>query len=221
MKNMVLKIAGGDDGNEATEENKQDNATEANNAYQTKYQGLVPKVYDAADDYLWIKVEKVDHVIYRWRTLYSKFPNLSHLRHEARYGAGPHKLFAYCLGVGILHNKTKSKQRVKHLIKMMMEDYFEDSQEYENEEQIYKTIMSGNSTYHRLVDLLSEHKGAEWDVRPDNVGFIGDRLVLLDAGVGLEKWEESEWEDDGIRDTAVLRRERERWEASHRKKEEN
>jgi len=52
VDDIILKISWS---NEGPEQNKK----EANNPIQTEFSDIVPKIYEAADDYFWIKQEKV------------------------------------------------------------------------------------------------------------------------------------------------------------------
>ena len=178
--NLVLKtVSPMETSIEAINRNKQMNYAEAKGSYQTASE-LVPKVYDAADDYLWILSEKVTPIKY-WSDMQEFFPKW---KDESDFD------FVTYFNLLIVPGRDEEK-----LVKVLDNDDPDAEMSFRRIEAIIDgTATPGKELVNDLLvleirDLLAQFKGAPWDIRPHNVGYTirngKTQFVVLDPGIGL------------------------------------
>jgi len=162
---------------------KEMNKVEADTIIQTGYPELLPKVYDTADDYSWIVMERVKP--YRqgddsW--VEDFFPAFNKL--------------------GEANQKNKDFAWRNSYPEEFFQEYtqarIDEIREKDDEDLVLTNELGGQPNraalerelpplYDRLLELLEQYDLAAWDVRSANVGKGADgRFVLLDLGWGLD-----------------------------------
>jgi hypothetical protein len=202
---LVLKVIRGDN----PEQEKVVNKGEAQNALQTKYQDIIPKVYDAADDFLWITVERV-RVIRQWGGILKFFPHIQkyvvHKNWEKKWW-----LFGAMIATAMLLQK-RPRDLEEYLASIHKKIQWELQRAYWDQEESRDDYMSPGyrpgagkpmidikemvedikkeKILQRMADMFLEFKGLEWDIRPDNVGYVlrngKKQFKVLDVGIGME-----------------------------------
>jgi len=195
--NYVLKTIHYSGGFGDAQTNAEMNKAEADNLIQTGYPDLVPKVYDVADDYKWIVVEKVN--AYPFSTNPDKsnlwvrhfFPEFA--AHEKRYKGTPgfayqnnlEKFFQdYLLlrreelrrgkktpdpaFVGRKPGEWSPGKPGENVWTPSTDELGGDEARTELDEEI-----KNNSLFGRMLQLVNEQELGHWDIRSGNVGWVG------------------------------------------------
>ena len=163
------------------------NKAEADAILQTGYPELVPKVYDTADDYRWIVVERVrPYDVQDDSWVGEFFPEL--IGSDKRQG-DPTRLFQDYLMMrrdelkgGSQSPDPAFKSREKDIWAADVAELGGPEAKKELDER-----MNQNPLFTKLLDLVTEQELGIWDIRGGNVGQGMDgRFVLLDLGYGME-----------------------------------
>jgi len=196
--NYVMKTATGESGD--SEAQAEMNKAEADAIVQTGYPELVPKVYDTADDYQWIVVERIKPYGIRDDSWVGEFfPELvevmnrqSDARLYSQYENDPTRLFQDYLMMrrdelkgGSQSPDPAFKSREKDIWAADVKELGGPEAKKELDER-----MNQNPLFTKLLDLVTEQELGIWDIRGGNVGQGMDgRFVLLDLGYGMETGE--------------------------------
>ena len=193
--NYVMKTATGDF--QDSETRAEMNKAEADAIVQTGYPELVPKVYDTADDYRWIVVERVKPYSLRddsW--VKDFFPELVEVMNETRanlrYQDDPTRLFQDYLMMRREELKGGSQSPDPAFKSREKDIWAADVKELGGEEvkEELDERMNQNPLFTKLLELVIEQELGIWDIRGGNVGQGMDgRFVLLDLGYGMETGE--------------------------------
>jgi len=197
--NYVMKTATGDSGDSQMQAAM--NKAEADAIIQTGYPELVPKVYDTADDYRWIVVERVAVFPINDDTWVEEFfPGLVEVMNHSwedkrvhpQYKDQPTKFFQDYLM--LRRGELKGgKQSPDPAFKPREKDIWAASVTELGGPEIKKELderMNQNPIFTKLLDLVTEQELGIWDIRSGNVGQGSDgRFVLLDLGYGMETGE--------------------------------
>jgi len=163
------------------------NKAEADAILQTGYPELVPKVYDTADDYRWIVVERVrPYDVQDDSWVGEFFPEL--IGSDKRQG-DPTRLFQDYLMMRRDELKGGSQSPDPAFKPRKKDVWAADVKELGGEEakKELDERMNQNPLFTKLLDLVTEQELGIWDIRGGNVGQGMDgRFVLLDLGYGME-----------------------------------
>ena len=186
--NHVLKTIHYSGGFGTAEGNKQMNKAEADAIVQTGYPELVPKVYDTADDYEWIVVERVKpYGLSDDSWVEDFFPELVA---SSKYKDDPTRLFQDYLMMRRDDLKA-GKQTPDPAFEPQQRDIWGADVKELGGEEAKKELderMNQNPLFTKLLDLVTEQELGIWDIRGGNVGKgIDGRFVLLDLGYGLQQ----------------------------------
>ena len=178
--NYVMKIAGRGWGEPGHEKNM--NNAEADTITQTGYPELLPKVYDTADDYSWIVVERVE-------------------AYEDEDDSWIDDFFPAFTEFWEAHKDDKNFAWMNNSLETFWQEYTQsriDEKRNKDDEKLVLTQELGGpkargwletrlpSLYERLLELIEQYDLAAWDIRGGNVGRASDgRFVLLDLGWGV------------------------------------
>ena len=194
--NYVMKTATGNfqDSKTQTEMNK----AEADALVQTGYPELVPKVYDTADDYEWIVVEKVKPYSLRddsWvgdffpELVIKNIPRRVAKQIHTQYRGDPTRLFQDYLMMRRDRLKEGSQSPDPAFKSRERDIWVTNVDEFGGEEAVRELDIrvDQNPLFTKLLDLVTEQELGIWDIRGGNVGKGADgRFVLLDLGYGME-----------------------------------
>jgi len=184
--NYVMKTATG--GFKDSKTQAEMNKAEADAIVQTGYPELVPKVYDTADDYEWIVVERVRPYGLRDDSWVEDF--FPELVTSSKYKGDPTRLFQDYLMMR--RDELKGgKQSPDPAFEPQQRDIWAADVKELGGEEAKKELderMNQNPLFTKLLDLVTEQELGIWDIRGGNVGRgIDGRFVLLDLGYGLEQ----------------------------------
>jgi len=170
------------------ESNKEMNKAEADAIVQTGYPELVPKVYDTADDYEWIVVERVRPYGLRDDSWVGEF--FPELVSSSKYKNDPTRFFQDYLMMRRDDLKA-GKQTPDPAFEPQQRDIWGADVKELGGPEAKKELderMNQNPLFIKLLDLVTEQELGIWDIRGGNVGRgIDGRFVLLDLGYGLQQ----------------------------------
>tara|TARA_Y100000310_G_C20670011_1_gene809714 strand:+ start:930 stop:1799 length:870 start_codon:yes stop_codon:yes gene_type:complete len=192
QRGMVLKVAIGHGFISDILSSRAMNKAEAQNSYQTKYQDLVPKVYDAADDYFWIKLEKATPIV-TYDQFFSFFPAIKGVVEQ--YGLRPSEsqdFFINLVDAAVVMRKNLDSRGDADYIEFVVSKSFallQNPPPGERRPALLKRMLS-EPLFQRIVEVYAEFNIPLWDIRTHNVGYAwrdGKRqFVILDPGFGLD-----------------------------------
>ena len=174
------------------------NRAEADALVQTGYPELVPKVYDTADDYQWIVVERIKPYGIRDNSWVEEFfpelvikniPRRAAKAIYVQYRDDTTRFFQDYLMMRRDRLKEGSQSPDPAFKSREKDMWAGDVDEFGGEEatkELDKRV-NQNPLFTKLLELVTEQELAIWDIRGGNVGQGMDgRFVLLDLGYGLE-----------------------------------
>ena len=194
--NYVMKTATGFHGE--TPPQMEMNKAEADAIVQTGYPELVPKVYDTADDYRWIVVERVKPYSLdddSWvkdffpELVIKNIPRRAAKQIHAQYSGDPTRLFQDYLMMRRDRLKEGSQSPDPAFKSRERDIWVTNVDEFGGEEAVRELDIrvDQNPLFTKLLDLVTEQELGIWDIRGGNVGRgIDGRFVLLDLGYGME-----------------------------------
>jgi len=188
------------------ERNMRMNKKEAQAYYQTA-SDLVPKVYAAAKDYLWIISEKVV-VINAWDALKEFFPAWLDLVERGIFKeSGPEfpDLFGWLIDRNVEDIQSNAYKKAREIVIFALLDKpgtygWEGPRWSEHGERLTEPIMEkedeiiinqliNDPMFKMIRDSLAKFDLPSWDIRPGNVGYVikdGEKqLVIIDPGFEL------------------------------------
>jgi len=188
------------------ERNMRMNEKEAQASYQTA-SDLVPKVYAAAKDYLWIISEKVA-VINTWPELEEFFPAWLALVERGIFkesGSEFSDLFEMLINRNIEDVQSNEYKKAREIVIFALLDKpdpygWEGPEWSEHGERLTEPIMGkedeiiinqliNDPMFKMIRDSLAKFNLPSWDIRPGNVGYVikggKKQLVIIDPGFEL------------------------------------
>jgi hypothetical protein len=164
----VLKVAKGSGNPGKLAESMLQNKTESNIALTTKYNYVVPKIYDTAKDYLWVKQQKV---VTRPHLVRRKFDE-------------EHPELSSGFGIGADYISDPLAVLVKYV---SSGENREDIEQKEGRFQKYIKACLKSRFLVTAADMYAEFNMSSSDVRPGNFGYVTDydgttRFVIHDFG---------------------------------------
>tara|TARA_Y100000034_G_C6801209_1_gene359384 strand:+ start:159 stop:965 length:807 start_codon:yes stop_codon:yes gene_type:complete len=178
VENAILKFA------YEPRQGRDMNKAEAEGAYQTKFQDVVPRVYESAPDYMWIKVQKAN-IILSSSDMLKFFPGVEKAMRSGSVNVNEAR-YVISQAFRVIGESIKENVKPQDTSEWMwlLEG---DNWEFEEEEGM---MIIKDPLVNRLAQLQTEFKAETWDVRPGNVGYVVERdgskrFVLIDPGIGI------------------------------------